>query len=78
MNNLAILPYISMHALQIQNVKRNIIKKASVDELNKEIIRPVETSEQNNNDNQDDNELVKDSNLIVNNEKTDVKMDSNL
>jgi hypothetical protein len=36
MNNLAITPYIAMHALQIQNVKRNIVKKASINELNME------------------------------------------
>jgi hypothetical protein len=35
-NNLAIAPYIGMHALQIQNVKRNIAKKASINELNNE------------------------------------------
>jgi len=34
MNNIAVAPYIGMHALQIQNVKRNIVKKASIDELN--------------------------------------------
>jgi hypothetical protein len=34
MNNIAIAPYIGMHALQIQNVKRNVVKKASIDELN--------------------------------------------
>jgi hypothetical protein len=34
MNNAAILPYIGMHALQIQNVKRNTVKKASINELN--------------------------------------------
>lgn len=38
MNNIAVAPYIGMHALQIQNVKRNIVKKASIDELNKHII----------------------------------------
>jgi len=38
MNNVAIVPYIGMHALQIQNVKRNIVKKASIDELNKTVI----------------------------------------
>ena len=35
MNNIAVSPYIGMHALQIQNVKRNVVKKASIDELNK-------------------------------------------
>ena len=34
MNNIAISPYIGMHALQIQNVKRNVVKKANIDELN--------------------------------------------
>lgn len=40
MNNAAILPYIGMHALQLQNVKRDTIKKVSIAELNKEIILP--------------------------------------
>ena len=35
MNNLAISPYIGLHALQIQNVKRNIIQKVSIEELHK-------------------------------------------
>ena len=34
MNNIAVTPYIGMHALQIQNVKRNVVKKASIKELN--------------------------------------------
>lgn len=38
MNNIAVSPYIGMHALQIQNVKRNVVKKASIDELNKPVI----------------------------------------
>lgn len=43
MNNLAIVPYICLHALQIQNVKRDIVKKVSINELNKtEIISPVD------------------------------------
>ena len=29
MNNIAIIPYIWLHALQIQNVKRNVAKKAT-------------------------------------------------
>ena len=36
MNNIAISPYIGLHALQIQNIKRNVVKKASIAELNKE------------------------------------------
>lgn len=34
MNNIAISPYIGMHALQIQNIKRNVVKKACINELN--------------------------------------------
>jgi hypothetical protein len=34
MNNIAIVPYIGMHALQIQNIKRNVVKKVSIQELN--------------------------------------------
>jgi hypothetical protein len=42
MNNLAISPYIGMYALQIQNVKRNVVKKVSINELNNETF-PIET-----------------------------------
>ena len=34
MNNIAITPYIALHALQIQNVKRDVAKKISINELN--------------------------------------------
>jgi hypothetical protein len=48
MNNLAILPYICLHALQIQNVKRDVVKKVSINELNnKEIIYPVDREDIN-------------------------------
>ena len=33
MNNVAVLHYICLHALQIQNVKRNVAKTASINEL---------------------------------------------
>jgi hypothetical protein len=34
-----------MHALQIQNIKRNVVKKASIQELNNEpIIAPAENA----------------------------------
>ena len=45
MNNIAISPYIALHALQIQNIKRNVAKKIQIDkediakeETHKEII----------------------------------------
>jgi hypothetical protein len=37
MNNVAISPYIGMHALQIQNVKRESVKKINIQELNKPV-----------------------------------------
>jgi len=42
MNNIAVLPYIGLHALQIQNVKRNTTKKVSINELNNEVKDSVE------------------------------------
>jgi len=47
MNNIAVLPYIGLHALQIQNVKRNVAKKANIDELNNEIVHPDDNSNTN-------------------------------
>ena len=38
MNNIAVLPYIGLHALQIQNVKRNTTKKVSINELNSNVV----------------------------------------
>ena len=32
MNNIAISPYIALHALQIQNIKRNVAKKIDIAE----------------------------------------------
>jgi hypothetical protein len=34
MNNIAIIPHIAMHALQLQNVKREVVKKHDIKELN--------------------------------------------
>ena len=56
MNSIAILPYIGMHALQIQNVKRTIVKKSSINDLNKEVVHPVDNLEINNTDNKNFNE----------------------
>jgi hypothetical protein len=33
MNNIAITQYVALHALQIQNVKRNVVKKIDINEL---------------------------------------------
>jgi hypothetical protein len=45
MNNVAVSPYIGMHALQIQNVKRNVVKKASIQELNQSQPEPQKEPE---------------------------------
>jgi hypothetical protein len=51
MNNIAIIPYVGMHALQIQNIKRNTVKKVRIEELNNEIIEiPNEENVLNNED----------------------------
>ena len=46
MNNLAITPYVCLHALQIQNVKRNVVKKIDIEELNKEKEEKVEVGKE--------------------------------
>jgi hypothetical protein len=59
MNNLAVLPYICLHALQIQNIKRDVVKKIDIKDLNKnnDVIVPEELVPENeiinetNNDN---------------------------
>lgn len=75
MNNLAIIPYICLHALQIQNVKRNVVKKVNINELDKkpEIVNPVDKEElsntDNNNFNSNNNENVHNFNF---NESTNI------
>ena len=47
MNNIAISPYVAMYALQIQNVKRNVAKKVSIDELNLQNTAVMEEDKKN-------------------------------
>jgi len=47
MNNISIIPYIFMHLLQLQNIKRNVVKKINIDKLNEK----VSESEKNKNQN---------------------------
>jgi len=54
MNNLAIVPYVCLHALQIQNVKRDVVKKVNINELNKNNI--VEKEISNTDKSSDNNE----------------------
>jgi hypothetical protein len=84
MNNIAISPYIGMHALQIQNVKRNTVKKASINDLNNEIVHPIEIDEllnqaQETNINNDNYENNYESNNDNNNNNigTDIGTDIN-
>jgi hypothetical protein len=68
MNNLAILPYVCLHALQIQNVKRDVVKKVDIKELNKnEIYYSVDENEISNTNNIDN--TIKDTNNTVFNNK---------
>ena len=61
MNNLAILPYICLHALQLQNVKRNVVKKVSINELNnKEYAYPIDNKDSTQSISQEDNKPVED------------------
>jgi hypothetical protein len=48
MNNAAISPYIAMYALQLQNVKRNTVKKLDTNHLNSEKEETVETETREN------------------------------
>jgi len=51
MNNIAILPHIAKHALQNQNIKRNMVKKADIRELNDEsatMVDPISTASTDN------------------------------
>jgi hypothetical protein len=58
MNNLAVLPYICLHALQIQNVKRDVVKKVNINEINKnhtDVIHPLDEQDLHISDNKDNN-----------------------
>ena len=56
MNNIAITPYIALHALQIQNVKRNVAKKVSINELNNQIYEVDNNLDNTNNESTEKNE----------------------
>jgi len=54
MNNMAITPYISLHALQIQNVKRDVVKKINIQTLNTPLSKSETTIETNDTENLED------------------------
>ena len=45
MNNISIIPYIFMHLLQLQNVKRNVVKKIDINQLNEKNATPQSLDE---------------------------------
>jgi hypothetical protein len=55
MNNIAISPHIGMYALQLQNVKRNSVKKLDISELNG---APNMKEEKENEKEQEEEEVV--------------------
>jgi hypothetical protein len=59
MNNIAITPYICLHALQIQNVKRNTEKTHSINDLNKETNNNETNNNETNNNETNNNETMK-------------------
>jgi len=66
MNNIAITPYIALYALQIHNVKRDVAKKVSINELNNiEITIPNNDQNENAKHEQDpsENNMVNTSNI---------------
>lgn len=74
MNNLAILPQVAMYGLQIQNVKRNVAKKASLDELktktsSHEIITDI-NEPNNENDNTNEERHLENDGIMAANEVT--------
>ena len=87
MNNIAISPYIFMHGLQIQNVKRNTIKKINIQQMNKEVFKKDQNQDQDQGQNESnlDSTEIKDlttstnlqngriSNEVLNEIKKDVK-----
>lgn len=56
MNNMAIIPQIGLHVLQIQNVKRNITKKMDIQELNKKKKREKNQEKSRENENNENKE----------------------
>jgi hypothetical protein len=69
MNNLAISPYIGMHILQLQNIKRNTTKNARISDLkikddntNIKNLDDVEKIDNNNENNNENNNAILDKN----------------
>jgi hypothetical protein len=54
MNNISIIPYIFMHLLQLQNVKRNVVKKININKLNEKVSEREKNIKIDINKNKDD------------------------
>ncbi len=64
MNNIAISPHIGMYTLQNQNIRRDIVKKVSVNEIGNHQVKSIE---QNNNNNPDKQEPVIEKTTLIDN-----------
>lgn len=65
-NNLAISPYISMHILQIQNIKRNVTKKVPISELKNKNIESLTNNLETSTSNNLETSINNNSNDIIN------------
>ena len=70
-NNLAIVPYIFMHILQIQNVKREVINKIPIETL-KNTKYVSNNNEHENNSEKENNDQSEDNNKNENIDSTDI------
>ena len=68
MNNIAISPHVGMYALQIQNIRRDVVKKVSINELEKTHIQPTNNSKETMNEKIDEDIItdIKDTTSIEN------------
>jgi hypothetical protein len=67
MNNLAISPYIFMHILQLQNIKRDVTKKISLDKLNNKTLNNSESQIETTNNDNDNNNNSKENTIVESN-----------
>jgi len=77
MNNLAISPYMGMYALQIQNIKRDTVKKLNIESLNNSQTNDFSINNKNNqNDNNINNNNI-DNNINNNNNNNNTNTNNN-
>jgi len=62
MNNIAITPYIAMHVLQLQNIKRDVVKKADIKDVYNDETEISEVNNENNEINENNNNEINENN----------------